>query len=155
MNREQIETEIQQKGLAAPRVTLQSIEAKIASEHYFTANDGTLGGTSFDDKGDIASARLPLPIFLLTICVLVMKNGYTVVGTSACVSLLNFDAELGRKIARQRALEQLWPLEGYLLREHQFMEGVYFLNTPMRPEEAEGIIAYLRKRFPDTGGTPT
>jgi hypothetical protein len=54
---------------------------------------------------------------LLTFCVLVLRNGYTVTGESACVSPENFDAELGRKIARQKAVDEMWPLMGYALRE--------------------------------------
>ena len=54
---------------------------------------------------------------LLTFCVLVLKNGFTVTGESACASPENFDAELGRKIARQKAVEKIWPLMGYALKE--------------------------------------
>ena len=53
---------------------------------------------------------------LLTFCVLVLKNGFTVTGESACASPENFDAELGRKIARQNAINKVWPLMGYELR---------------------------------------
>lgn len=53
---------------------------------------------------------------LLTFCVLVLKNGFTVTGESACASPENFDAELGRKIARQNAVAKVWPLMGYELR---------------------------------------
>ena len=53
---------------------------------------------------------------LLTFCVLVLKNGFTVTGESACASPENFDAELGRKIARQNAMAKVWPLMGYELR---------------------------------------
>lgn len=53
----------------------------------------------------------------LTICILRLKNGYEVVGKAACVCPANFDAEIGRKIARQDAINQLWALEGYLLKE--------------------------------------
>lgn len=52
----------------------------------------------------------------LTICVLTLKNGYTIVGKSACASPENYDAELGGKIAREDARKQIWALEGYLLR---------------------------------------
>ena len=55
-------------------------------------------------------------IEFLTFCVLVLKNGFTVTGESACASPENFDAELGRKIARQNAVNKIWPLEGYLLK---------------------------------------
>jgi hypothetical protein len=54
---------------------------------------------------------------LLTFCILVLKNGFTVVGKSACASPENFDAELGKKIARQDAISQVWPLMGYALKE--------------------------------------
>ena len=53
---------------------------------------------------------------LLTFCVLVLRNGFTVTGESACASPENFDAEIGRKIARQKAVEKIWPLMGYELR---------------------------------------
>lgn len=53
---------------------------------------------------------------LLTFCVLVLRNGFTVTGESACASPENFDAELGRKIARRNAEAKIWPLMGYELR---------------------------------------
>lgn len=56
------------------------------------------------------------PLSLLTFCVLVLRNGFTVTGESACASPENFDAEVGRKIARQNAVQKIWPLMGYELR---------------------------------------
>ena len=53
---------------------------------------------------------------LLTFCVLVLRNGFTVTGESACASPENFDADLGRKIARANAVNKVWPLMGYELR---------------------------------------
>ena len=53
----------------------------------------------------------------LTVCCLTLQNGFTVVGDSACASPENFDAGLGRKIARGNAREKIWALEGYLLKE--------------------------------------
>lgn len=53
----------------------------------------------------------------LTICCLTLANGFTVTGESACASPENFDAELGRKIARDNAKQKIWALEGYALRE--------------------------------------
>jgi len=58
----------------------------------------------------------PQALYLLTFCVLVLRNGFTVTGESACASPENFDAELGRKIARQNAVQKVWPLMGYALR---------------------------------------
>lgn len=44
------------------------------------------------------------------------EHYFTVTGESACASPENFDAELGRKIARQNAENKIWPLMGYELR---------------------------------------
>lgn len=127
MNDQQIEQEIQAKGLTAPRVTPASIEAIIASEHYFTAGDGFAGAVSLDlpEGGEIPVIAPPEQLDLLTFCVLILKNGYTVTGESACASPENFDAELGRKIARANAINKVWPLEGYLLKQmlHQASIG--------------------------------
>ena len=124
MNDQQIESEIQAKGLTAPRVTPQDIEANIASEHYFTAADGYAGGLTTEDiqtmpvnVDGLPLVEPPPALELLTFCVLVLKNGFTVTGESACASPENFDAELGRKIARQNAVSKIWPLMGYALKQ--------------------------------------
>jgi hypothetical protein len=46
-----------------------------------------------------------------------LRNGFTVTGESAPASPENFNEELGRKIAAEKAREKIWPLEGYLLRQ--------------------------------------
>ena len=119
MNDETIEQEIQAKGLTAPRITPDDIEANIASEHYFTARNGVLGELASDGVGateyEKANAA-PAMLGLLTFCVLVLRNGFTVTGESACASPENFDAEIGKKIARQNAINKVWPLMGYELR---------------------------------------
>lgn len=112
MNDTAIEQEIQAKGLTAPRVTPDDVEANIAGEFYFTAADGVEGASGHRP----ASVRAGTALGLLTFCVLVLRNGYTVTGESACASPENFDAELGRKIARQNAIAKVWPLMGYELR---------------------------------------
>ena len=143
MNDQQIEQEIQAKGLTAPRVTPADIEANIASEHYFTAADGHRFGWLTEDhansemrdqvesisgsirtsgKGSIsadidANAGTPVSLALLTFCVLVLRNGFTVTGESACASPENFDADLGKKIARAAAVNKVWPLMGYALKD--------------------------------------
>lgn len=166
MNDQQIEQEIQAKGLTAPRVTPADIEANIASEHYFTAAEAIAppveamvnrflswklpkdfhpdGGMVFiptKDRGydsphwpcgtNLMTAEQARKMFervtgwrdapealkLLTFCVLVLRNGFTVTGESACASPENFDAELGRIIARQNAVQKMWPLMGYALKD--------------------------------------
>ncbi len=113
MNDQQIEQEIQAKGLTAPRVTPEDIEANITSEFYFTAADGVEGASGHRPN----SVRAGTALGLLTFCVLVLRNGFTVTGESACASPENFDAEIGRKIARQNAINKVWPLMGYHLKQ--------------------------------------
>ena len=125
MNDQAIENEIQAKGLTAPRITSADIEANIAGEYYFTAWEGAqLAYWSDSDpdnpKTEDGQPDKNGPLSLLTFCVLVLKNGFTVTGESACASPENFDAEIGRKIARQNAAQNIWPLMGYELRSRIF-----------------------------------
>lgn len=59
----------------------------------------------------------------LTICVLELKNGFTVTGESACAHPANYDKEVGDSLAYNNALNKIWPLEGYLLRERLHTSG--------------------------------
>ena len=96
--------------MTAPRITPANIIDNIASEHFFTAGDAvTLSGGAVPEGYEA--------LRLLTFCVLVLKNGFTVTGESACVSKENFDAAKGREIAREHAIEKIWPLMGYALKE--------------------------------------
>jgi len=90
----QIEAEIQRKGLNAPRLNPDMIDAAVSSEQYYV-----------------------FPGTTMTICALTLRNGYIVTGESAAASPENFDKEIGRKIARDNARNKIWALEGYLLRE--------------------------------------
>lgn len=111
MDDQQIGQKIQSKELTASRVTPQDIEANIASEHYFTAAEALRC-----DYPPAMPKTVSQPLELLTFCVLVLRNGFTVTGESACVSRENFDAEKGRKIARDNAIDKVWPLMGYELK---------------------------------------
>lgn len=88
-----VEEEIKAKGLTAPRITPQQIDEQIIGEYYYVFPGSTV-----------------------TVCALELKNGFYVVGESAAASPANYDAELGRKIARDRARSKIWVLEGYALR---------------------------------------
>lgn len=88
-----IEQEIKNKRLDAPRLTPELIDEQIVNEAYYV-----------------------FPGTVLTVCALTLANGYHVVGESAPVSADNFDAGIGRKIARDHARSKIWALEGYLLR---------------------------------------
>lgn len=94
VNDQQIEQEIQDKGLNAPRLTSSDIQNVIVGEQYYV-----------------------FPGTTLTVCCLTLKNGACVTGESACVSPSNFNAEIGQKIAKENAVREIWALEGYLLRE--------------------------------------
>ena len=110
----ELQKEIDAKAVA-PRITPADIEANIVSEHYFTAEQGDQQAQ--EDAYDGQSVQeTASPLGLLTFCVLVLRNGFTVTGESACASPENFDAEIGRKIARQNAVAKIWPLMGYELR---------------------------------------
>jgi Phage protein (N4 Gp49/phage Sf6 gene 66) family len=88
-----IEAELQAKGLNAPRITPEHIDAQIVG-HGFSV----------------------FPASQTTVCCIRLKNGFSVIGTSACASPENFDAEMGQKIAYKNAREKIWELEGYTLR---------------------------------------
>ncbi len=93
-NEAAIEAEIQAKGLNAPRLTPEHVDARISSEAYYV-----------------------FPGTTLTVCALTLQNGFIVTGESAAASPANFDEAIGRKIARENARQKIWALEGYLLRE--------------------------------------
>ena len=93
-NESAVEQEIQDKGLNAPRLTPKLIDDTIVGEAFHV-----------------------FPGTTVTVCCLTLRNGYTVVGESACASPENFDEELGRKIARDNARNKIWQLEGYVLRQ--------------------------------------
>lgn len=104
MSEKEIEATLQSKGLNAPRVTPAHIDAQIAGEVWGRASD------LFKDCPVTEGMKC------LTICVMTLKNGYTIVGKSACASPENYDPEIGGRIARDDARKQIWALEGYLLR---------------------------------------
>ncbi len=114
----------------APRVTLADIEAAIADRFFMTG--GVYGDASLAIDGvvDSLSREQHLDKYptlkALTLCVLVVRNGFTVIGKSAPASPENFDADLGRKFAYEDCVRQLWPLMDFALRER-------LANTPQEP----------------------
>ena len=91
------EEQLKAKGLNAPRLTPDDIEAAIVSEDYYV-----------------------FPGTTTTICRLGLANGFSTIGESAAVSLENFDKEIGEQIAKGNARDKIWPLEGYLLKQKLF-----------------------------------
>ncbi len=111
------------------KVTIESIIEKIKGETYIVMPDGRT-----------------------TVCQLTLLNGYTINGTSACVDASNFDMNIGRKIAFEDALRQIWPLEGYLLAERLFWERAVPVatNPPEKPVKARKTAPFGLKK----DGTP-
>ncbi|WP_241150348.1 Gp49 family protein [Delftia lacustris] len=98
-----------------PRVTLADIEAEIVGEHYFTATQGAGHPEALNprDFGDV-----PAELALLTICVLRLRNGTKLVGINyGAIDPDQHDADLGRKEARADAVEKIWELLGFRLRD--------------------------------------
>ena len=98
MNDKEIEQEIQSRGLTAPRITVDEVNDAIASDAYYV-----------------------FPGTTTTVCLLTLTNGFTVLGDSACASPENFNEDLGREIARDKAKDKVWELLGFGLREKLFM----------------------------------
>jgi hypothetical protein len=94
MSEHTLEKEIQAKGLNAPRLDPTHINNTIVAEAYYVFPDTTL-----------------------TVCCLTLKNGFTVTGESASASVANFNADIGKGIAKENARDKIWMLEGYLLKE--------------------------------------
>ena len=122
MNEKQLEQLIIDKKLTAPRVTPDRIKDVIDDVQYFTAGDGAYGYQTRDELVDVAT--YPEALNLLTFCVITLKNGFTVTGESACASPENFNEEIGQKIAYDNAVNKIWPLEGYLLKEQLHRENI-------------------------------
>lgn len=92
-----IEAEIIRKGKTAPRVMPADLDDAVVGEQYHV----------FDGSQ-------------LTVCCLTLRNGFTVTGESACASPENFDAGIGKRIARENAKQKIWPLLGFALRERLY-----------------------------------
>ncbi len=95
------------KHAVAPRVTLADIENAVAARYDVSAINA------------VGPGGVPVhhALQVLSLCILVMSNGFTVVGTSAPASPANFDAEFGKKLAYEDCIRQLWPLMGFSLRD--------------------------------------
>lgn len=119
---DQIEKAIQEAGAnVAPRITPADIEASILYEAYFTADQGVAAEDAY--MGELGDPGHPA-LKLLTFCVLVLQNGFTVSGESACASPENFNADIGRKVARANAIDKVWGYMGYALKEKLHTEAI-------------------------------
>lgn len=97
------------------KVTQEAIEAKIKGVYYINA--GAAARAQY--LGEIDAKALDV----LTICIIELTNGFVVSGESACVDPANYVEELGRKIAYDNAVDEIWRLEGYLLKQKMYEES--------------------------------
>lgn len=108
-------TETELKALStAPRVTEEELEANIVKTTFF--NHG-----------------------LLTLCVLDLKNGFMVVGESACASPENYNKEIGERLAFSDAKKKIWPLMGYALRERLAEEAALLASRQFTQDDDQGV----------------
>ena len=102
----------------AIRVTLDDVENNIVTEVYLTGYDAAkaaaLGGEIIGDTVGAENLKY------LTLCILVLKNGFTILGESACASPENFNPQIGKRLARADAVNKIWPLMGYELKQRIF-----------------------------------
>lgn len=113
----------------APRVSLDDIRGQIALECYATALQATLSAAPGDRfvRSDYASINLST----MTLCILTMRNGWTVIGKAAPASPENFNESIGKRFAYEDAIRQLWPLMGYALRDRMYANEL--INNPIPP----------------------
>lgn len=93
------------------RLTPELLESKIEGEQYHQFDNTTV-----------------------TVCCLTLQNGFNVIGESACISPVCFDAEIGKKVARENAFEQLWKLYGFNAKQEQFIEHEWLMEMEQNSE---------------------
>lgn len=98
----------------APRVSLADIEAAIFGVFYQTGDHlldhADIKVEQFSDKALYDNAKL------MTLCTIIMKNGFMFVGHSTPASPQNYNFDLGKKLAYDQAFKQIWPMMGFELR---------------------------------------
>lgn len=91
-------------------LTIEKIEESIRKKIIISGYDAASGNVAFLSDEDIATLEN------VTICILIMKNGFVVTGESAPIDSADYCFEVGRQVAYQRALDKLYPLIGYELK---------------------------------------
>jgi hypothetical protein len=126
---EQLQEQVEALPNPAPRLTPELISAVIASEGYTR-----LEGTN------------------ITICTLTLQNGHRVVGKNmGPVSDANYDQEVGCQYAFKDAYEQIWALEGYLLRERIYQEQEGGENLKNAATQVFHVLRQVQAAIRDRG----
>lgn len=113
-NNQLIEELINAAGALAPRVTPDMVDEEIESVWYINAGTGVVPDADGKDQTAVPDGS---PLRLLTFCVIVLKNGFTVTGESACASPENYCEHIGREIALGNAKQKIWGHLGFRLRD--------------------------------------
>lgn len=93
------------------KLTPKLLESKIKSEQYHQFDNTTV-----------------------TVCCLTLQNGFNVIGESACISPAYFDAEIGKKVAREKAFDQLWKLYGFNAKQEQLIKFEWVMEMEQNSE---------------------
>ena len=114
-------------------VTKESIREKIKSVYYLNAG-AALAMMDKIDEADKAN------LSLVTICIIILENGFKVEGVSACVDPANYNEDIGRECAYENAFNKIWELEGYMLRQslHEKAESQAMLASFAENNKREG-----------------
>jgi hypothetical protein len=137
--RERVTEDELAKRATAERVTLEQVEGSIEGEWYFTGSQAIRS----DEPEDLSR---------VTICLLRMMNGFIVLGHSAPASAANFDAEIGKRLARERAIMQIWQLLGFELKTQQWRRSVMENQVP---SSGSGYVDALVEKLRNQEGNST
>lgn len=126
--------------MEARTITFEEIESYVQNSYTFSAYDGAA----------LLDIEPEEELKLLTICVVVLKNGFTLLGQSACADPRKFDPVLGAQLAKKDALQKAWPLMGYVLRSHLagmsgLLEGDYKDRAKLEYEQLSQKMGKLAK----------
>lgn len=106
------------------------------------------------DATIVSKTFIVLPDGVTTICQLILKNGFSVLGSSACVDPANFNLQMGRDIAFANAKDKVWELEGYLLKETMFRASVatpvvtITASEPKPVKISEAVVVFKKAPVP-------
>lgn len=118
----------------APRVTTDALESNIRGYYCFNVLEVLKAKNEVDSEN-----QMPLmpELGVLTFCVIVLQNGFTVTGQSACADPNNYDATIGNRLAYEDAKKKIWQYMGYSLRQEIYLNGDNTFSGRMTREAKE------------------
>lgn len=98
-----------------PRVSLDDVVNSIDAIHYIHPAE------AMPDPNGIPKTDI---LWTMTICICVLKNGWAVQGNSAPAHPANFNEDVGRQLAYEDCIRQIWRLLGFELRQRLYEADV-------------------------------